>query len=149
MPDSRAVNLRENYPRVASDILRPLLNVFSAARDICDGDVDKFLILMVLGMRITEHPEFKRLTHSQIMGGEPVILPSLGTNTRSIAASVGIPKETARRKLAELVDSGWLVRQHWDFRLTAAGYAALDPIRTRVQAMALNHHDLIEQLFPR
>jgi hypothetical protein len=149
LPDSRAVNLRENYPRVASDILRPLLNVFSAARDICDGDVDKFLILMVLGMRITEHPEFKQLTHSQIMAGEPRILPSLGTNTRSIAASVGIPKETARRKLAELVDSGWLVRQHWDFRLTAEGYAALDPIRTRVQAMALHHHNLIAELFPR
>lgn len=149
MPDSRVVNLRENYPRVASDLLRPLLNVFSAAREVCDGDIDKFLILLVLGMRITEHPEFKRLTHSQIMAGEPATLPSLGTNTRSIAASVGIPKETARRKLAELVDCGWLVRQHWDFRLTVAGYTALDPIRTRIQAMALNHHDLMAELFPR
>jgi hypothetical protein len=149
LPDSRAADLRENYPRVASDLLRPLLNVFSAARDVCDGDVDKFLILLVLGMRITEHPEFKQLTHSQIMAGEPGMLPSLGTNTRSIAASVGIPKETARRKLAELVDCGWLVRQHWDFRLTVEGYTALDPIRTRIQAMALNHHDLMAELFPR
>lgn len=134
---------------MASDLLRPLLSVFSAARDVCEGDVDKFLILLVLGMRITEHPEFKRLTHSQIIAGQPEILPSLGTNTRSIAASVGIPKETARRKLAELVDSGWLVRQHWDFRLTTEGYAALDPIRVRIQAMALNHHDLVAELFPR
>jgi hypothetical protein len=134
---------------VASDLLRPLLNVFSAAREVCDGDVDKFVILLVIGMRTTEHPEFKRLTDAQIKAGDPPVLPSLGTNTRSIAASVGIPKETARRKLAELVDSGWLAREHWDFRLTAQGYAALEPVRTRIQAMALSYHDLLSELFPR
>lgn len=134
---------------MASELLRPLLNVFSAAREVCDGDVDKFVILLVIGMRTTEHPEFKRLTDAQIMAGDPPVLPSLGTNTRSIAASVGIPKETARRKLAELVDCGWLVRQHWDFRLTAKGYAALGPVRARIQAMALSHHDLLAELFPR
>lgn len=133
---------------MASDLLRPVLNVFTAAREVCDGDVDKFLILLVLGMRMTEHPEFKQLTHSQIISGEPQLLPSLGTNTRSIAASIGLPKETARRKLAELVDSGWLVRLHWDFRLTTKGYAALDPIRSRIQTMALSYHDLLSELFP-
>ena len=148
MSDSRALYLRDNYPRIASELLRPLVNVFTAAREVCDGDVDKFLILLVLCMRMTEHPEFKRLSHAQIMAGEPQVLPSLGTNTRSIAASVGIPKETSRRKLADLVDSGWLVRQHWDFRLTAKGYAALEPIRTRIQAMALSQHDLLTEILP-
>lgn len=148
MSDVRALYLRENYPRVASELLRPLLNVFTAAREVCDGDVDKFLILLVLGMRMTEHPEFKRLSNTRILAGEPAVLPSLGTNTRSIAASVGIPKETARRKLGELVDSGWLVRQHWDFRVTAKGYAALEPIRSRIQAMALTQHDLLSEFLP-
>ena len=146
MPNGRAHYLRDNYPRVASDLLRPLLNVFSAAREVCDGDIDKFVILLVIAMRTTEHPEFKRLTDAQIMAGDPPVLPSLGTNTRSIAASVGIPKETARRKLAELVESGWLVRQHWDFRFTAKGYAALEPVRSLIQAMALSNHDLLAEL---
>jgi len=148
LSEARALYLREHYPRVASDLLRPLLNVFTSARDVCGGDVDKFLILLVLGMRMAEHPDFKRMDHSRIMAGETDVLPSLGTNTRSIAASVGIPKETARRKLAELVDCGWLVRQHWDFRLTAKGYAALDPIRARIQAMALCQHDLLTEFLP-
>jgi len=148
LSDRRAIYLRENYPKVASDMLRPLLNVFTAAREVCDGDIDKFVILLVLGMRMSEHPEFKRLSHAQIMAGEPAVLPSLGTNTRSIAASVGIPKETARRKLADLVESGWLVRQHWDFRLTAKGYAALEPARARIRAMALSQHDLLAELLP-
>lgn len=124
-------------------MLRPLLNVFSAAREVCHGDVDKYVILLVIGMRTAEHPKFKDLTHAELMDGEPRILPSLGTNIRSIAASVGIPKETARRKLSELVDAGWLVRERWDFRLTAEGYAALEPVRERVRAMALSHHELL------
>jgi hypothetical protein len=148
LSEDRALYLRENYPKVASELLRPLLNVFTAAREVCDGDVDKFLILLVLGMRMTEHPDFKRMSHSAIMAGEPAVLPSLGTNTRSIAASIGIPKETARRKLAELVHSGWLVRQHWDFRLTAKGYAALEPVRVRIQAMAISQHDLMSEFLP-
>lgn len=147
MPSRRAHFLQENYPGVASGLLRPLVHVFSAAREVCGGDLDKFLMLLVIAMRTTEHPEFKRLTHSQIMTGEPGVLPSLGANIRSIAASLDIPKETARRKLADLVVAGWLVRVHWDIRLTAAGYAAIDPVRARIQAMALNHHDLLSDLF--
>lgn len=131
---------------MASDLLRPLLNVLTAARDVCDGDADKYLILLVLGMRMSEHPDFKALNHHQIMAGRPAILPSLGTNIRSIAASVGIPKETARRKLAELVDAGWLVRQGWDFRMTAACYAALEPVRARIEAQALANHDLLARV---
>lgn len=145
MSDERTLHLQEGYPRIASDLLRPLVNVFTAARGVCDGDADKFLILLVVCMRMTEHPDFKGLSHARMMAGEPGVLPSLGTNTRSIAASVGMPKETARRKLADLVDAGWLVRRHWDFRLTAKGYAALEPVRTRIQAMALSQHDLLAE----
>jgi hypothetical protein len=147
LPSRRADFLQENYPGVANGLLRPLIHVFSAAREVCDGDLDKFLMLLVIAMRTTEHPEFKRLTHSQIMTGEPVVLPSLGANIRSVAASLGIPKETARRKLADLVDAGWLARVHWDIRLTAVGYAALHPVRARIQAMAFSHHNLLSDLF--
>jgi len=145
----RALILQEKYPRVASDLLRPLLNLFTAAREVCDGDVDKFLILLAIAMRTTEHPEFKALAHSAIIAGEPEVLPSLGTNIRSIAASVGIPKETARRKLTDLVEAGWLVRQGWDFRMTAKCYVGLEPVRLRLQSLALGYHDLLGDLLGR
>jgi hypothetical protein len=147
LPSRRAYYLQENYPSVANGLLRPIVHVFSAARAVCDGDLDKFLMLLVIAMRTTEHPDFKHLTHSQIMTGEPAVLPSLGANIRSVAASLGIPKETARRKLADMVDAGWLVRVNWDIRLTAVGYAALDPARAQIQAMALSHHDLLSDMF--
>jgi hypothetical protein len=127
-------------------LLRPLLNILSAAREVCDGDVDKYLILLALGMRTSEHPDFKSLDHDRIMAGIPAVLPSLGTNIRSIAASVDIPKETVRRKLADLVEAGWLVRQGWDFRMTAKCYVALEPVRMRIQAQALANHDLLARL---
>jgi len=138
--------LQENYPRVASELLRPLLNLFTSAREVCEGDVDKFLILLAIAMRTTEHPEFKGLAHDAILAGDPEVLPSLGTNIRSIAASVAIPKETARRKLADLVEAGWLARQGWDFRMTARCYVALEPVRLRLQALALSYHDLLSEL---
>lgn len=147
MYNQRAALLRELYPSVASELLRPLLNVLSAAREVCDGDVDKYLILLVLGMRMSEHPDFKSMGHDRIMAGDPAVLPSLGTNIRSIAASVDIPKETARRKLAELVEAGWLVRQGWDFRMTAKCYVALEPVRARIQAQALANYELLSR-FP-
>ena len=149
MSSIRAIVLQENYPRVASDLLRPLLNLFTSAREVCDGDVDKFLILLAIAMRTTEHPEFKALAHEAIIAGDPVVLPSLGTNIRSVAASVAIPKETARRKLADLVEAGWLARQGWDFRMTAKCYAALEPVRLRLQSMALSYHDLLGDLLGR
>ena len=98
---------------------------------------------------LLEHPEFKALTHAAIIAGEPQVLPSLGTNIRSIAASVGIPKETARRKLTDLVEAGWLVRQGWDFRMTTKCYAGLEPVRLRLQSLALSYHDLLGDLLGR
>jgi hypothetical protein len=148
LPHPRARLLEENYPSVASDLLRPLLTVFTAARDVCEGDVDKFLILLAVGMRTSQHPEFKALGHTQILSGETPVLPSLGTNIRSIAASVGVPKESTRRKLAELVEAGWLVRLGWDFRMSASGYAALEPVRAQIRALAMANHDLLATRFP-
>ena len=142
----RARLLQENYPSVASELLRPLLSVFSTAREICDGDLDKYLILLALAMRVSQHPEFKTLDHDRIMAGEPAVLPSLGANIRSIAVSIGIPKETARRKMVELVNAGWLVRQRWDFRLTAVCYAALEPVQMRIRAMAVANDELLARL---
>lgn len=146
MPSPLASHLNDVYPSVATGLLRPLLKVFSTARTTCDGDMDKFLILLAIGMRTTEHPDFKSLSGAALLAGTPEVLPSLGTNIRSIAASVGIPKETARRKLADLVEAGWLVRERWDFRITSLGYHRLEPICAQIRAMAVSHHDLVAAL---
>jgi len=143
VPDARKHLLSELHPKVAFDLLQPLVELFSVARQVCGGDADKFLILLVVGVRTAAHPAFKRYSQADLLAGAVQMMPSLGTNMRSIAASLGIPKETTRRKLAELYEAGWLVRAGRDVRLTAKGYQELTPVRDRIQALALRNADLI------
>jgi hypothetical protein len=149
LEDPRKRLLAELHPRIAFDLLRPLAELLSVARQVCGGDTDKFLILLVVGVRTTSHPAFKRFSHADLQAGKVAVMPSLGTNMRSIAASLGIPRETARRKLAELCETGWLVRRGRDVRLTAKGYVALNPVRERIAALALRNAALVDTLVAR
>ena len=148
MQDGRKRLLSELHPRVAYDLLRPLADLLSVARDVC-GDVDKFLIILAVGVRTAGHPDFKDLTQADLQEGRAPVLPSLGTNLRSIAASVGIPKETTRRKVGELYDAGWLVRAGRDVRFTARGYQELAPVRERIDALALRYAALVDAIVVR
>lgn len=123
------------------------MELLSVAREVCGGDVDKFLIILVVAIRTTEHPDFKAFSQADLLAGKVPVMPSLGTNMRSVAASVGIPKETARRKLCEIYDAGWLVREDRDIRFTAKGYQELAPVREAIEALALRYADVIEDLF--
>jgi hypothetical protein len=141
--------LDEVHPRVAYDLLHPLTELLSVARDFCGADLDKFLIILAIGVRTAGHPAFKGLSQADLLAGRAPVLPSLGTNIASIAASVGMPKETARRKLAELYETGWFARAGGDIRLTAKGYQDLAPVRERIQALALRYAGLIEAVVTR
>lgn len=80
-------------------------------RRACDGDLDLFLIMAIVGERTfnavhapesMSHSEFVSVTVGQI---EP-----LPINLQSIADFSGIPRETVRRKLEVLIARGWVVR---------------------------------------
>jgi CRP-like cAMP-binding protein len=100
----------DNYPAIARSLLRPLLNLLSVSREACGGDVEKFLIMLVVAVRTTEHERFATYSQSQLLSGEIPIFPTLGTNVQSVAESTGTPKETVRRKVGELVKAGWISR---------------------------------------
>jgi hypothetical protein len=144
VPHNRKRLLTELYPKVAFDLLQPLTELLSVARHLCGGDVDKFLIILVVVVRTAEHPAFKNLSQADLLAGKVLVMPSLGTNMRSIAASAGIPRETTRRKLADLYEAGWLVRAGRDIRFTAQGYQELAPVRERIEALALRYAALID-----
>ena len=93
----------DNYPPIARSLLQPLLHLLSTSREACGGDVDKFLIMLVIAIRTTEHEGFATYSQAQLLSGEIPIFPTLGTNVRSVADSTGTPKETVRRKVGELV----------------------------------------------
>lgn len=138
--------MADNYPAIADDLLRPLLELCSRSRAACGGDIDKFLILLAVGMRTTAHPDFARRSQEELLSGEIPVFPGLGTNVRSIADSLAMPKETVRRKVAELVDTGWLAREDKELYFTARAYADLVPVREAIEFQAVRCHEIVQAL---
>jgi hypothetical protein len=136
----------ENYPAIAKDLLKPLLELLLLSRDYCGGDIDKFLVLLVVGIRTTEHKQFAGYTQAELLSGAIQVFPGLGTNARSIAASTGIPKETVRRKVSELIEAGWLARDGHNLFFTARAYRDLAPVRESVERLAVRYHGIVSDL---
>jgi hypothetical protein len=138
--------LASHYPQVAADLLEPLTRLLQLARTSCEGDSDKFLILLLIGLRTSQHREFRAETPERIAGGEIPVLPSLGLNVRSIAESLAIPKETVRRKVQDLIEAGWVVRQDGNLHATARAYQDLTPLREEIVALATRYYEVVAQL---
>jgi hypothetical protein len=145
MPDLTDL-VAENYPRIATDLLAPLLELLRLSREFCGGDLDKFLVIMVVALRTTAHREFARFSSEQLLSGEVPVFPGLGTNARSIASSLGLPKETVRRKVCELISAGWLVRRSSRLYFTARAYQQLAPVREQIERLAVANHRVIAGL---
>ena len=143
MQDWRKLRIGEQYPRIASELLNPLLDLLTRSRDACGGDVEKFLIVLAVAVRTAQHPKFKALSPEQLLSGEIEVFPSLRTNIRSIADSMGMPKETVRRKVLELSEAGWMMRDGRDVFFTTRAYQELVPVRESIERLALRHFEVV------
>jgi CRP-like cAMP-binding protein len=136
----------DNYPAIAHGLLRPLLHLLSISREACGGDVDKFLIMLVIAIRTTEHEGFAAYSQAQLLSGEVPVFPTLGTNVRSVAESTGTPKETVRRKVGELIRAGWISREGNDLRFTVTAYQDLVGVRVAIEELALSNFQVVADL---
>ncbi len=136
----------DNYPPIATNLLRPLLALFDIARSACGGDLDKFLIMLVVAVRTTEHEDFGAYSQAQLLSGEVPVFPTLGTNARSVAESVKAPRETVRRKVSELIDAGWISRDGNDLRFTAVAYQQLAEVRVAIEQLAVRNFEVVARL---
>lgn len=137
--------VRENYPALASRLQGPLVDLLSLSRETFGGDTDKFLVMLVIAIRTTQHPDYRGMTPEELFSGDIAVFPSLGANVRSIAASVGIPKETVRRKVSELVEAGWLVRDGNRLFVTATAHRAVTPVREAIERMAVRYFEAVSE----
>ncbi|RAK59354.1 hypothetical protein DJ021_05800 [Phenylobacterium hankyongense] len=133
------------YPAIATDLLSPLLKLLSVSRQYC-GDVDTFLVVLVVAIQTTRHGGFAARTPEQLLSGEMPVFPGLGTNGRSIAESLGIPKETVRRKVAELIEMGWFARRDGKLYFTAEAYRQLAPVRDQLETLAVRYYKTVAAL---
>ena len=145
MPQSPLLSLlRRHYPYVAKDFLGPMIDVLNAGRAACDGDLDKLLIVLVVAMRTAEDKRILDLELEDVLSGAVEVYPSLSTNVRSIADSTGIPKESVRRKVAALVDAGWIVRDDHTLSLAPHASRMLTDFREQLFQQAIRNHQTIE-----
>lgn len=138
--------LRENYAQIAKDILRPLVEIFAITRNMCGGDAQKAEILLLIALRTAMHPRFARLSYAEIASGEVEAYESLSTNVRSIADSSGMPRETVRRKVAELVSAGLVERRGNKLSLRPNASTVLTPLRDGVLRLVAAHYRLASSL---
>ncbi|WGM41089.1 hypothetical protein [Caulobacter sp. NIBR1757] len=145
-PDALLRLVATQYPKAALRFLRPLADLLCVARDACGGDFDKFLIMLAVAIRTTEHPLFATYAQEELLDGTIPVFPSLGTNVRSVADSLGLPKETVRRKVGDLVDAGWIVRQGNELRFTDHAYRELAGARVGIERLAVRNFEVVADL---
>ena len=139
----------DNYPAVARGLLEPLFDLLSLSREACGGDAEKFLIMVVVAIRTTEHELFATLRQEELLSGEIPIFPTLGTNIQSVADSMRAPRETVRRKVGELVDAGWINREGNELRFTALAYQQLAQTRVAIERLAVRNYEIVDDLVRR
>lgn len=128
--------LESAVPAAAGDVLPPLAEALIRARGACAGDLDAFLILLVLARRASEDPRLRALSVEAFVEGEWTEAFGRAATLRSIAAGAGIAKETARRKVGRLVEQGWIERRGRRLQISREGARQLAPVRDALLGFA-------------
>jgi biotin operon repressor len=89
------------------------------------GDLDRMLLLAVIGSRTLAWGRITGLSYSQFKALERSETHAAPINLQSIADYSGIPRETVRRKVQELQRAGWVLKRD-DGYLIATTKAAAD-----------------------
>lgn len=106
MTDSANTTI-DNFAQIYPAYLECLAHLLVALRKTCDGDLDKALIMAVIGDRhfarrvSDDAPKLENLGTTEVSPGPSV-------NAFSIAQFTEIPRETVRRKVKSLVEAGWV-----------------------------------------
>ncbi|NBC46811.1 MAG: helix-turn-helix domain-containing protein [Gammaproteobacteria bacterium] len=96
-----------------------------ALRRQFDGDLDRMLVLAVIGSPTLARGRIEGMSYTDCMALERPDDEPAPINLQSIADYSGIPRETVRRKLRDLEQLGWIVRRDNGY-LVATTRAAQD-----------------------
>jgi hypothetical protein len=108
---SKASNLlADNYVDTHGAWVEGHLKLLCELRSVVGNDLDKIIIMGVIGQRMFQSSKFTDKNYDKVSVGDYQVDVSRLTNVESISVSTGIPRESVRRKVAELVDAGWIQR---------------------------------------
>lgn len=134
--------IRRHATVLAQHVNEPLVHYLVVGRGLC-RDLDTLLVLLVIVQRANRHPEFARLDPTDLAEGRIGQIPTLAVNLQSIADSTGIPRETVRRKVNDLVRMGWVSREGAMIRFTPKGYCAIAPAREAAIRLTVSIADAV------
>ncbi len=137
--------LRERYPIVASRMLAAFIELLSQARRD-HGDLDRLMILLSLANRAYGDPAVAKALLRADAAALPEGMQPRATNTLSLAQTLGLPKETVRRKLNELIDCGLAERRSDGVAITLSAVKHLAGPRDWFIRMAAVHYERIDEL---
>lgn len=121
--------VEERFARIQPIWVEKHLAVLCALRAQFGADIDKAIILAVIGQRVMRGATQPDLNYQDVLSGEAPEYHGRFTNIESIAAASGVPRETVRRKIAELATLGWISRgKRGELTVTARAGADLDGI---------------------
>lgn len=102
--------IKENFGAIWPAHVANFVDYLIACRNVI-GDLDLLVILAVIGDRtLSQKRTDKSASHDKLFGEKEGLPEPEAINTQSISDFTGIPRETVRRKVAELMDRGWVAR---------------------------------------
>jgi CRP-like cAMP-binding protein len=103
-------DLTRDFGRIWPVHVEHFTELLIALRRQFDGDLDRMLVLAVIGLRTLPARRVRQLSYADFEAGMTVEEPS-PINVQSIAETSGIPRETVRRKVQALEAAGWIERR--------------------------------------
>lgn len=101
----------DDFPFAQSVWAEGFLGLLVELRQVFGNDMDKVMILAAIGQRMLRDPQLGRLSHSEAKSARFPRWEGHSTNIDALARATGIPRESVRRKVNELCESGLVVRQ--------------------------------------
>jgi DNA-binding transcriptional regulator YhcF (GntR family) len=137
--------IRENYSRLAPALLSALTDYLIVSRRQAN-DLDRQLVLLIIMLRSAMARGFADLPSEQVLSGELESLPTLWTNIRSIADSTGIPRETVRRKVNDLIQDGLVKRSGQLLTITPRAFPDNRFVVEKFIRLAAVSHSAVEKV---
>lgn len=111
-----ADRLEQNFGKLHALHAAAFVRHLVECRRACDGDLDLFLVLSIIGERTFNPRSVPRsMTHDEFLEGTVDSIQPVAINLQSIADYSGIPRETVRRKIEQLIARGWVRRDAMRF----------------------------------
>lgn len=111
MPEINEIDIRSNFGSVWPAHVAAFASYLIECRKHFRGDLDLLLLLAVIGDRtLVAKKVRKSLSYEEFLQGEYVDFQPDAINYQSISEFTGMPRESVRRKVNELIDIGWVRR---------------------------------------